>query len=816
MYIDLMASNVGKPGQCVDTILNPRPVRSGSRTCGETPAVCEKAATYRRSSETRPLSRRRKSFEFGPKRFLAITFPPVLLSAHDSGGGPVSTHTIARQCTLCEAHCGILVTVDHDRVTRIVGDPEDVLSHGYICPKATALAHLHHDPDRLRRPMRRVGDGFEEIGWDEAFALAGERLRAVRRRHGRDAIAMYLGNPAAHSSSVLYGIALRVALLTRKFYSASSIDQFPQEFAAWKMFGSNVLLPIADVDRTDRLLVLGANPAVSNGSVTTMPDARGRITAIRRRDGSVVVVDPRRTETARIADEHVAVRPGGDPYLLLGMLHTILADGSRPAPGTVPLAGMDELAELVQTCTPEAMAPRAGVDADTIRRLARDHAAARSAIAYARLGVCHQVTGTLTHWLVNTLNAVTGNLDRPGGQMFSTPPIDAPRLLRRFGSGYGQWSSRTGEHKSFRTELPVVGLADEMLGDEKGSVGPVRALITYAGNPVLSTPQAGRLDEALDSLDFFVAVDMYVTETSRQADLILPPVSHLEREEFDFLFPVFSVRNNARYNAQVFEPASDALEDWQIMARLTLEVLPLPLRPRLIRPLRALLERLGPRRLAALGVLVGPHGVLRRGRRGLTLGRIRRTRGGVDLGPLQPRLRSLVSTRDRRVHVAPPELVEETRRLLASVAPDGPETEFDLRLIGRRHLRSNNSWLHNIPTMVKGRDRCTVLMHPDDASARSLVHGQVVTVRSRIGSIVVPVEVSDEIRAGTVAIPHGWGHDEKGVGWSTAAAHPGANVNLLHDPAVTDTFTGNAAVNATMVNVAAIDEASAGRDVVPQ
>ncbi|WP_068161646.1 molybdopterin-dependent oxidoreductase [Rhodococcus phenolicus] len=728
-------------------------------------------------------------------------------------GAAVSTRTVARQCTLCEAHCGILVTVDRDRVTRIEGDPDDVLSHGYICPKATALADLHHDPDRLRRPMRRVGDGFEEIGWDEAFALAGNRLRAVRRRHGRDAIAMYLGNPAAHSSSVVYGIALRVALLTRKFYSASSIDQFPQEFAAWKMFGSNVLMPIADVDRTDRLLILGANPAVSNGSVTTMPDARGRIAAIRRRGGSVVVVDPRRTETARLADEHVAVRPGGDPYLLLGMLHTILADGTGPAAGTVPLAGTEELAELVAPCTPEAMAPRAGVDADTIVRLARDHAAARSAVAYARIGVCHQVTGTLTHWLVNTLNAVTGNLDRPGGQMYATPPIDAARLVRRLGSGHGRWRSRTGEHASFRTELPVVGLADEMLGDAADSAGPVRALVTYAGNPVLSTPQGGRLDEALDSLDFFVAVDMYLTETSRHADLILPPVSHLEREEFDFLFPVFSVRNNARFNARVFEPPPDTLEDWQILSRLTLEVLPLPLRAQLTRPLRAVFDRLGPLRLGALGVLTGPHGVLRRGRRGLTLGRIRRTRGGIDLGPLQPRLRSLVATRDGRVHVAPPEFVDETRRLLAETENDSRETEFDLRLIGRRHLRSNNSWLHNIPTMVKGRDRCTVLMHPDDAAARSLVHGQPVTVRSRIGSIVVPVEVSDEIRAGTVAIPHGWGHDEKGVGWSTAAAHPGANVNLLHDPAVTDTFTGNAAVNATMVNVTARSERSADQDV---
>ncbi|MBD0321797.1 MAG: molybdopterin-dependent oxidoreductase [Aldersonia sp.] len=710
----------------------------------------------------------------------------------------MSTRTVARQCTLCEAHCGILVTVDGQRVTRVEGNPDDVLSHGYICPKATAMADLHHDPDRLRTPLRKVGDGFEEIDWDEAFELIGCNLRRVQREHGRSAVAMYLGNPAAHSPSVIYGVALRAALMTRNFYSASSIDQFPQEFAAWKMFGSNVLMPVADIDRTDRFVIIGANPAVSNGSVTTMPDARGRIRKVRERGGTVVVIDPRRTETARLADEHIAVRPGGDPYLLLGMLNTLFADGLPRPSGSVEIADWSALADLVRPCTPEAMAPLAGVDAGTIRRLARDHRAARSAVVYARIGVCQQTTGTITHWLVNTVNAVTGNLDRPGGQMYATPPIDVARLVRRLGSGYGTWTDRGGGRKSFRVELPVVGLADDILteGDDA-----IRALVTYAGNPVLSTPQGGRLDEALEKLDFFVAVDMYLTETSRHADVVLPPISHLEREEFDVLFPVFSVRNNARFNARVMEPAAGALEDWEILARLMIEVTPMPLRSLAAKALWALVSRLSPLRLSSLGVLLGPHGLLRRGFAGLTIGKIRRAPGGVDLGPLQPRLKSLISTKDRKIHVAPPEFVAETRRLLESATAESVDREFDLRLIGRRHLRSNNSWLHNIPTMVKGRERCTVLMHPDDAAARALTDGQQVTVRSHIGSIEVPVEISDEIRCGTVAVPHGWGHGEKGVGWSTAAAHPGANVNLLHDPAVTDTFTGNAAVNSTMVCV---------------
>lgn len=715
----------------------------------------------------------------------------------------MSTETIARQCTLCEAHCGILVTVEDAQVTRIEGNPADVLSKGYICPKATAMAGLHHDPDRLRTPMKRVGTEFVPIGWDEAFAEVGRRLRAVRKEHGPHAVAMYLGNPAAHSSSVVYGVLLRIALLTRNFYTASSMDQFPQEFAAWQMYGSNVLMPVADIDRTDRLVILGANPAVSNGSVTTMPGAKQRIRAVRDRGGAVVVIDPRRTETARLADEHVAVAPGGDLYLLSAMLHVLVTEKLCDEHAVRQLcSGWDELRALVAEATPEAMAGPAGVDAETIRRLAREHAAARSAVLYARVGVCQQVTGTLTHWLVNTINAVTGNLDRPGGQMYSTPPIDAPAFARFLGAGHGAWTDRSGTYKSFRGELPVAALAEEILTE-----GPqqIRAMVTYAGNPVLSTAQGGRLTEALESLDFHVAVDMYITETTRHADIVLPPVSQLEREDLNILFPVFSVRNNIRFDARVFEPPVDGLEDWQILARLVTEILPLPVRAVTGRVVNALFGVASPLRLTGLALAAGPYGVLRRGRNGVTVAKLRRTPGGVDFGPLRPRLRSIIATGDRKVHLAPEEFVCAARDLIAEARAGRSLTEapegFDLKLIGRRHLRSNNSWLHNLPSMVKGRDRCTALMHPDDARARGLADGESVEVSSETGSIVVALEVSDEIRPGAVAVPHGWGHREAGVGWSVAASLPGANANLLPDPALVDPFSGTSAVNSTWVRV---------------
>ena len=730
------------------------------------------------------------------------------MGAENTRATDANTETIARQCTLCEAHCGILVTVDQQQVTRIEGNPDDVLSEGYICPKATAMAGLHEDPDRLRTPVRRVGDSFEAIGWDEAFDEIGRRLRAVRREHGPHATGMYLGNPAAHNSAIMYAMVLRAALLTRNFYTASSIDQFPQEFAAWRMFGSNFLMPIADIDRTDRMMILGANPAVSNGSVTTMPGAKNRIREIRRRGGTVIVVDPRRTETARLADEHISVRPGGDPYLLLAMLHVLVTEGRCDETAVRnQCGGWDVLGELVAGFAPEEAAPHAGVDAETIRRMAREHAAAPRAVVYARIGVCHQVTGTITHWLVNTVNAVTGNLDNPGGQMFTTPAVDVVSLAKRLPPFYGAWTDRSGKYKSFRFELPVAALADEILDD-----GPdrIRAMITYAGNPVLSTPQRGRLDGALASLDFYVAVDMYITETTRHADIIVPPVSPLEREDLDILMPMFSVRDNIRYNRRVFDPPEDGLDDWQIMARLVTEILPLPVRSRSARAINALFEQLSPTRAAALGMAVGPHGVLRRGRSGLTLRKVQEAVGGIDLGPLRPRLRSLIATKNRKVALAPEQFITEARRLIEQtreIERDGT-ADFDLRLIGRRHLRSNNSWLHNVPAMAKGRDRCTALMHPDDAAQRGLSDREPVAVTSTTGSIVVPLEVSTDIRHGTVAIPHGWGHDEPGVGWKLAASLSGANVNLLHDPAQIDPLSGNAAVNGTWVRVEAAEAAA--------
>ncbi|OBG36703.1 molybdopterin-dependent oxidoreductase [Mycolicibacter heraklionensis] len=718
----------------------------------------------------------------------------VDLPLSDSRGAS-TTHT--SQCTLCEAHCGIRITVTDAKVSRIQGNPDDVFSHGYICPKATAMGGLHDDPDRLRTPMRRVGDAFEPVSWPEALTDIGTRLRRIRKVHGKQAVGMYLGNPAAHSSAAIYGLLLRAALMTPNFFSASSIDQMPHEFAAWKVFGSNVLIPITDIDRTQRLVILGANPAVSNGSLSVMPGAKRRIKAVRDRGGTVVVIDPRRTETAKLADAHVAVRPGGDLYLLLGMLHVLinenLCDTAAIARQSV---GLPQLRRLVADASPEAVAARAGVDAQTIYALARDHAAADSAALYCRIGICHQETGTLVSWLVMVINAVTGNLDRAGGTMFSTPAADVPRVAKYMPAGYGAWTDRSGHYKSFRGELPAVVMADEILAAGEGQI---KAMITCAGNPVSSIPQKGRLDQAMASLDLYVAIDMYVTETSRHADYILPPASPLEREDVGLLLPVFSVRNNIRYQHRTFEPPAGAKDDWEILCLLMLELLPTPIRTMVAPGRERLVAAINPLRMAAISLATGPYGWIRKGRKGISMRQLRDSAGGLDLGPLRPRLREVIATRDRKVQLAPDEFIAAAAALLDS--PAGPESAYDLQLIGRRQLRSNNSWLHNVSSMTSGSNQCTLHMHPDDAKNRGLAEGDTVQVTSDIGKIEVPLHISDDMRPGTVSVPHGWGH--RNTGWRHADSLPGANVNDLHDPARVDTFTGTAALNNTWVSVTA-------------
>ncbi len=667
-----------------------------------------------------------------------------------------------RACNLCEAICGLRITVDDGRITDLRGDPDDPLSHGAICPKATALIDLHTDPRRLRTPVVRSADGFAPIGWDDAFDLVTQRLREVESRFGGDAVATYLGNPNVHNSgSMLSSGGFLRTLSTRNRFSATSVDQLPHHVAALDMFGHPMLLPIPDVDRTGYLLILGANPLVSNGSIMTAPGMRARLRALRERGGRAVVIDPRRTETAAAADEHHFIRPGTDALFLLALISTIFNEGLVRDGRLAPLlAGIEELREAAAPFTPERVAARTGIAANTTRAIARAFAGAPHAVAYGRIGLSIQAFGGLCQWLVNALNAITGNLDEPGGMMWPLPAFD---MLLRAKPGEihaGRYRSRVRGLAEFNGELPVTTMLDEMTtpGD-----GQVRALVTIAGNPVLSTPNGAALDRALARLDFVLAIDPYVNETTRHAHVILPPAMGLEVEHYDVVFHHFAVRNTARVNLPVVDIDEDQRYDWQIFDALAQRMSGKSLTPPRERLDQGL--RFGPRHTSVEALLAHPH--------------------GVDYGPLEPCMPERLLTADARIHLAPQRMLDDLTRLRATL--DEPIAQFVA--IGRRQLRSNNSWMHHIERLNRGPDRCTLLVNVDDAAELGLIDRAIVEVTSEHGCVRVPVETSVEMMRGVVSLPHGYAR---------------ASLNDLTGDAI-DAATGNAVLGGIPVRIAAID-----------
>lgn len=677
-----------------------------------------------------------------------------------------------RACNLCEAICGLRITVQGGQVTDVRGDPDDPLSHGHICPKGAALPDLHADPDRLKTPMRRDGDTWHPMNWDDALDLVARRLRGVQAAHGPDSVATFQGNPSVHNSGTLLTAgAFLKALGTRNRYSATSTDQLPHHYAAAEMFGHPLLLPIPDVDRTDFLLMLGANPLASNGSILTAPGMRERLRAIRERGGRVVLLDPRRTESAAHASEYHPIRPGSDALFLMALLQVILSEGlARPGRLADVTDGLDDLHDIAAPYTPEAVQAATGVPAATTRDLARAFARAPRAAAYGRIGLSVQTFGGLCQWLLNTLNLVTGNLDREGGAMFPRPAFDLLTGARPGHTHHGRWHSRVRALPEFDGELPNATLAEEILtpGD-----GQIRALVTVAGNPVLSTPGGHDLDRALAGLDFMVSIDPYLNETTRHAHVILPPATGLEVEHYDVIFHHFAVRATARLNQPVFPISADQRFDHQIFAGLT--------------------ERLSGKALATpaerldAGLRHGPHR--------LTLDDVRAHPHGLDLGPMQPVLPERLLTASGRIQALPEPMRRDLTRLHAALStPVAP-----LILIGRRQLRSNNSWMHNTPRLMRGPDRCTLQLNPADAGG--LQDGQLATVTSRVGQVTVPVEITSDVMPGVASLPHGFGHARRGAQLRVAQAHPGVSLNDLTDPLLLDELTGNAVLNGTPIHV---------------
>jgi anaerobic selenocysteine-containing dehydrogenase len=710
-----------------------------------------------------------------------------------------------RSCNLCEAICGIEITVEDQQRLTIRGDKDDPFSRGYICPKAVALQDFHFDSDRLRHPVRRTPTGWQRIDWDQAFDEVANNLKRIHAQYGRNSTATYLGNPNVHNyGAMLFAPGFLRSLHTRNRFSATSVDQLAHHVAAYLMFGHQLLLPVPDLDRTNFFLMFGANPAVSNGSMMTAPGFSIRLQALRQRGGKVILVDPRRNETARLADRHLFIRPGTDVFLLLALLQVVFAEGRTRMDHLATFTdGVETVAKVVAEFSPERVESVTGIDADDIRSLAREFAAAESAACFGRIGVSTQEFGGACQWLINVLNIVTGNFDRQGGAMFPLPafdPVTAPEAIAPRGS-YGRWHSRVRKLPEFAGELPVVALAEEILTPGEGQV---KALVTLAGNPVLSTPNGRELDRALESLEFMVAIDPYINETTRHAHIILPPTSPLERGHYDLAFHLLAIRNTTKFSPPLFERERDALHDWEILVELQSRIERNGNYQFDVIKRKFIRTFVGPERLLDLGLRFGPYGArFNPFSKGLTLKKVKASVHGIDLGPLRPCLPGRLRTDNRLINLAPDVFVQDIERAKKRLASN-IESNGQLLLIGRRQLRSNNSWLHNSQRLVKGnplKPQCTILMHPTDAADRKLKQGQKALVKSRVGTIVLPVELSNDIMRGVVSIPHGWGHDREGNRLAVAQQHAGASINDLTDSLNVDAICGTAAFNGTPVTV---------------
>ncbi|MER7899663.1 molybdopterin oxidoreductase family protein [Streptomyces sp. NPDC096046] len=736
------------------------------------------------------------------------------------------SRTALRICPLCEATCGLTLTIEGTRVTHARGDRDDVFSKGFICPKGASFGAVDSDPDRLRTPLVRRDGELREATWEEAFDAVAAGIRPVVERHGPHSVGVVLGNPNVHTmAGALYPPVLLAGLGTRSVFTASTVDQMPKHVSSGLLFGDANAIPVPDLDRTDHLLLIGANPLESNGSLCTAADFPGKLKALKARGGTLVVIDPRRTRTAKLADRHIAIRPGTDALLLAAMAQVLYDEGL--ADPTPHVQGIEELAARLGEFTPEAVAEACDVEAGVIRTLARELAAAPTAAVYGRIGSCTVPHGTLASWLVDVLNILTGNLDRPGGALFPQAATDKTPRPAGPGRGFalGRWHSRVSRHPEAKGELPLAALAEEIdTATEEGE--PVRALIAVAANPVLSAPDGDRLDKALDSLDFMVSVDPYLNETSRHADVVLPPPPPSQSPHHDFAFNTLAVRNQVRYTRPAIPLEPGRMAETEILARLILAATGLhgadpaavdqtvidqtlgkavqePHSPVHGGDPRELAARLtgdtGPERRLDLMLRLGPYGDGFGVRPdGLSLEKLLAHPHGIDLGPLEPRLPQPLKTRSGKVELLPGPIADDLPRLRAALAerPEG------LVLVGRRHLRSNNSWMHNVPALTGGSNRCTLHIHPEDAERLGVEDGAAVRVKGAGGEVTAPAEVTDAVRRGVVSLPHGWGHNRPGTRLSHAATDPGVNVNQLLDGRLLDPLSGNAVLNAVPVEVA--------------
>lgn len=710
-----------------------------------------------------------------------------------------------RVCNLCEAMCGLEISHDEHTIISIKGDKKDPLSKGSICPKGVLIDKLHDDPNRLKKPLLKKENGeWEEIGWKKALDIVGKKINETRQKYGNDAIGFYLGNPTVHNFGMMIMTGeLKRILRTKNSFSPTSMDQLPHHFMGYYMYGHPLNIPIPDIDRTQYMIIFGANPIASNGSLMSAPGIHKRLINIQKRGGKVIQFDPRRNETSRIVDEHHFIKPNTDIYFLLGMLH-LIQKNNWIALGHLQshITGLEKLKNIAEEFTPEKVAERTGVSEDVIIRITKEYVLEEKAVLYGRMGMSTQEHGGLCHWLSGIINILTGHLDKPGGAMFTNPAFDIKRASK-FKKAHGRWKSRVRGLDEFEGEFPVSVMAEEMLTPGEGQI---KALITYAGNPALSTPNAKRLEEALPELDFMVSIDIFLNETTRHADIILPPPSHLEIEHYDLIFNLISVSNNVKFSKPLFKKEENQLYDWQIAKELIKRFAKVSNK----KPSK-IYQWFTPKQLLNLGLLLGPYGKLSHPSRwfsGLSLKKVINSKHGISLGALKSRIPEVLLTKDGAINIADDVFMKGLENVKEQFKKNEENTfsEKEFLLIGRRHLRTNNSWMHNIEGLAKGKNKCTIMMHPTDAEKLKLKDTQEVKVSSKTGNIDIPIEITENIMPGVVSIPHGFGHSKKGTQLDIASkpAYAGVSVNDITDHNRIDPVTGNAAFSGQIVSVSTI------------
>ncbi len=722
---------------------------------------------------------------------------------------PPSKQTHYHACNLCEAICGLEIVLEDKKIISIKGDKKDPLSNGHICPKAIALQDIYNDPDRLKLPVKKTSDGWQTLSWKQAFNEVTSNLKKIQKKYGNHAVGVYQGNPTVHNlEGMLFSSTFTRSLKTRNHFSATSVDQLPEQLVSLKMFGHSLLIPLPDLDRTEFVIIIGANPVVSNGSLMTAPGVKKRLAAISKRGGKVVVIDPRRTETATMADDHLFIKPGTDALLLLAMLQHLFKEKLATL-GTVAnfTKDIDVIERIVKPYTPERVASIVGIEAEQIKALVRNFCVAGSATCYGRIGVSTHEYGTLTQWLIVVFNIATGNLDFPGGAMFSKPAFDilsraskktsSPKKNKR--TGFADAFSRVRKLPNFNGEFPVATLAEEITTEGDGRI---RAMVTNSGNPVLSGPNSTKMDAAFSELEFMVSIDFFINETTHHADIILPPLSALERPHYDIIFHTLAIRNTARFSKALFKAPASSKSDTEIFTELGWRMKSSNLPSKISGWFKKVtVQKLGSEYAVNDQLKKGPYGQSHN----LNLKTLLKNPHGIDFGAMKPSLPKRLFTQDKQINLAPEEFIKDLDRLnhqfLDNQLGKDNKNEFDLLLIGRRDPRTNNSWLHNSLRMVKGKNRCLAMVHPKDAELRNIKDGELVHIKSRVGGINIPVSLTEEMMPGVISIPHGWGHQMEGVELSVAKQHPGVNTNILTDDQLLDKISGNAALNGVPISL---------------